>query len=109
MSPDDTRTDLDALRAENARLQDQLHRLVSDLHGRADLDVQVDLDAAEDRAMVTLAPRAVATLPPEAAAEVREVAERLGLVQRDLRRIEQQLARLLWRTGEAPAPLAATD
>jgi ubiquinone biosynthesis protein UbiJ len=99
--------DVAALLAENARLRAQLARIVEDLHGRADLDVHVDLDAAPTEAMVRVTPRERLVLGPGGTAEVAEVAERLAHVQRDVRRVEQQVEKLLWRVGAPAAPLAA--
>ncbi len=120
MSPEDTVRDtsaaeLTALREVNARLSAQLGRLVRDLEGRDDVDVRVDLDAPPGEAVVALSPVAPragrpatphpeAGLGDEATAEVREVAARLELIQRDLVRVQQTVEKLLWRAGEAPAP-----
>lgn len=96
-----------ALRAENAVLRAQLARIVTDLRARTDVDVEVDLDAAPDGAVVRLAPAPRTPLAGAGLAEVQEVAERLAHVQRDMRRIEQQVERLLWRVGAPAPPLAA--
>lgn len=99
-------SELEALRDANARLNDQLGRILRDLVGRDDVDVRVDLDAPPGEAVVLLSPVPRPGPPPtdEALAEVREVATRLEMVQRDLVRIQQNVEKLLWRAGEAPAP-----
>lgn len=99
MGADDRRTgidDVDALRAENARLSAQLHRIVGALEQRPDIGVHVRLDDVDAVVDVSVA-RAV---PPDGLAEVREVATRLEVIQRDMDRLHQQVEKLLWRLGD---------
>lgn len=85
-----------ALQAENARLTAQLHRIVGALEQRPDIGVRVHLDDEDVVVDVSLA-RAV---PPEGMTEVREVAARLAVIQRDMDRLRQQVEKLLWRMGD---------
>ena len=94
----DERVEVDdrALRAENARLNLQLAAIVEALERRPDIGVQVDLDG--DEPTITVHP--TMGLPPEGMVEVREVAERLAIMRRDMDRLHQQVEKLLWRMGQ---------
>ncbi len=104
-----TTAEVAALRAENERLRSQLARLLADLRDRTEVSVRVDLDAGPDEEMVRVEPAPRSPLGGGGLVEVHEVAERLAHVQRDMRRIEQQVEKLLWRVGDPAPPLAATD